>query len=158
MTRSGSSMGLLDSIGEVGEGASRWDHDYNTARLSIPFLYLAGRDLDPASHLEQGEETEEAGLSTLRPTIRQVTVAAPKVYGHKKWTQCSDKEIMFHGGKGSFCSLVLWIIPGFYSLAQTKTLDNVMEKYKTFHIFPSSGFELLHKKPIWIFMGENTAS
>ena len=81
MTRSGSSMGLLDSIGEVGEGASRWDHDYT---LCIPFLYFAGRDLDPASHLEQGEETEEAGLSTLRPTIRQVTVAAPKVYGHKK--------------------------------------------------------------------------
>lgn len=67
-------------------------------------------------------------------------------------------KIRFSGDKGPFCSLVLWIIPGFYSLAQTQTLDNVTEKYKTFYISPSPGFELLHKNPIWIFMGENTAS
>ena len=36
MTRSGSSMGLLDSIGEVGEGASRWDHDYRPSEHSTP--------------------------------------------------------------------------------------------------------------------------
>ena len=32
------------------------------------------------------------------------------------------------------------------------------ENMKTSHIFQSPSFELLHKKPIWIFMGENTAS
>ena len=40
----------------------------------------------------------------------------------------SSKKIIFYGEKGPFYSLVLWIIPGFYSLAQTQTLDDVTKK------------------------------
>ena len=40
----------------------------------------------------------------------------------------SIKKIIFYVEKGPFYSLVLWLIPGFYSLAQTQTLDNVTKQ------------------------------
>ena len=46
--------------------------------------------------------------------------------------------------------IVSWIIRGLYSLTQTQTLNNVTEE--TF--VPVLCTELLHKKTIWIFMGE----
>lgn len=155
MTRSGSSLGLLDSIGEVGEGASRWDH---ALQPSWPLSYLELLRSRLGSSVTFGTGGGDRGSWIVDPDANNQSgkrLARKKIKGH---IMNCVKKIRFFGDKGPFCSLVLWIIPGFYSLAQTQTLDNVMEKHKTFYIFSSPGFELLHKKPIWIFMGENTAS
>ena len=83
------------------------------------------------SHSGREEETEEAGLWTLMPIIKQVEIYRTKgqnISVHLINTSTGIIKIIFYGEKDPFYSLVLWIIPGFYSLAQTQTLDNVMVK------------------------------